>query len=177
MHRNTHMPPARLAGMLAAAIVLCAFAAAPSAEAEVLRFEDIFGPCGDYDLVRGPGAVTLEGVTFTSPDIYTYNVGKEESYPPGLGNPFDSDSYHFFTFGGGATVLFPAEVSRVRFITGERTNMSDWPTFQLIAGGAVLATFGANMRESARSGGARERSRGACTCCARVAGSTRTRGR
>jgi hypothetical protein len=113
--------------------------------ADLLEFEDLFGPCGDYDLVRGPGSVSVQGVLFTSPDIYTYNVGKENSFPPGLGNPFDSDSYHLFTFSTGAIIDFPVEVDALRFVTGERTNMSDWPTFQLLVDGSVIATFGANI--------------------------------
>jgi hypothetical protein len=128
-------------GLFAAAILI----ACGPLRAEVLEFEDLFGPCGDYDLVRGPGAVSVQGVLFTSPDIYTYNVGKENSFPPGLGNPFDSDSYHLFTFGSGATIDFPVAVDALRFVTGERTNMSDWPTFNLLVDGSVIATFGANI--------------------------------
>ncbi len=124
---------------------LLAIGSAAVAPAAVVQFEDLFGPCGEYSLVRGPGTVVTEGVTFTTADIYSYNIGQEASYPPGLGNPFESDAYLFFAFGPGATIDFPQPIRRVRFRTGQYTNMAGWPTFQLIAEGQVYATFGANL--------------------------------
>ena len=101
-------------GVQFSVVIAVACVATVAGSGETLEFEDLFGFCGDYDLVRGPGSVSIEGLLFTSPDIYTYNVGRENSFPPGLGNPFESDSYHFFTFGAGATIDFPVSIRRLR---------------------------------------------------------------
>lgn len=129
----------------ASVATLAAGALAASATAQRLDFEDLHGPCGARDLVAGPGTLAIPPVVLATPDAATWNAGAENSFPAGLGNPFDSDSLHVFAYGPGARIAFPAPIARIAFVAGERTSMQTYPTFRLEAGGAVLATFGASL--------------------------------
>lgn len=140
----------RVASLFFVIVVACPLATVlcitvPASATEVLHFEDVFGPCGDSELVVGPGTVMIENVTFVSPEPASYGVGKEYSNPAEVGNPFESDSYHFHTYGAGATIQFPTPILSMRFTAGVHMNQLVWPTFELIAGGEVVATFGANI--------------------------------
>lgn len=134
--------------MRAPALVLTALLGREAlAESVTVTFEDIYGPCGPVDLVRGPGDPTIDGVAFDTPDSFTWNCGEEASFPPGLGNPFDTDALLLFAFGDGATITFPSPVVNLSFTAGQRTNMETFPTFDLVASGAVVATFTASLLE------------------------------
>ncbi len=135
----------RLAPAFFVVALACAWSTVPACAGDVLHFEDVFGPCGDGDLTEGPGTATIESVTFVSPEPVSFGVGKDYSNPAGVGNPFDSDSYHFYAYGDGATIRFPGPVLAVRFAAGVFTNQAVWPTFELVAGGEIVETFGANI--------------------------------
>jgi hypothetical protein len=127
------------------ALLVAALGATLLSAAQRIEFEDLFGPCGDFDLVAGPGAVVIEEVRFDTADVFSYNIGREASFPAGLGNPFVSDAYLFFAYGTGARITFPRPIYTLSFRTGQRTNMQTWPTFDLIAGDRVLTTFQAQL--------------------------------
>lgn len=115
------------------------------AGAPPIPFEDVHGPCGNLDFVFGPTPFTVAGVHFAAPDIYTYSCGEDYSTPAGLGNPFTSDSFHFWTFGAGAVLTFPGPITSLGFDAAVFTNQATFPTFEVVVGGVVVATFGANI--------------------------------
>jgi len=115
------------------------------AGAPPILFEDVHGPCGDLDLVAGPTPFTVAGVQFATPDVSTYSVGQDYSTPASLGNPFTSDSFHIWTFGAGAVLTFPGPITSLEFDAGVFTNQATFPTFEVVVGGSVIGTFGANI--------------------------------
>jgi len=120
-------------------------AAAAHAGAPPITFEDVHGPCGNLDLVAGPTPFSVVGVHFATPDVFTYSVGQDYSAPAGLGNPFTSDSFHIWTFGAGAVLTFPGPITSLGFDAGVFVDQVTFPTFEVLVGGSVVATFGANI--------------------------------
>ncbi len=136
----------RTAWLAVLTTIACSFTAADArAGAPPIPFEDVHGPCGNLDLVAGPTPFTVAGVQFATPDVFTYNVGQDYSTPAGLGNPFTSDSFHIWTYGVGAVLTFPGPITSLGFDAGVFTNQATFPTFEVVVGGSVIGTFGANI--------------------------------
>jgi hypothetical protein len=131
--------------MLATLLATACFAAP---DTRTITFEDVYGPCGPFSLVAGPGDPVFDGVQFETPDVATWNCGEESSAPPGLGNPFDSDALLFFAFGPGATIVFPQPIVNLSFTAGQRTNMQTFPSFELRADETPVAVFTASLFEA-----------------------------
>jgi hypothetical protein len=105
----------------------------------------VHGPCGDLDFVPGPNPFVVAGVQFATPDFNTFGVGQDYSTPASIGNPFTSDSFHIWTFGAGAVLTFPGPITSLAFDAGVFINQVTFPTFEVVVGGSVVATFGANI--------------------------------
>lgn len=115
------------------------------AGAPPITFEDVHGPCGNLDLVSGPTPFNIAGVEFAGQDVLTYCVGQDYSTPASLGNPFTSDSFHIWTYGAGAVLTFPGPITSLEFNAGVFINQTTFPTFEIVVGGTVIGTFGANI--------------------------------
>ena len=78
-------------GLIVATVVLAACASSHAVVISQIAFEDIFGPCPDSGTTSGPGTTTVGGVVFSTPDAFTFNLGKPVVGPGQIVSPFTSD--------------------------------------------------------------------------------------
>jgi hypothetical protein len=123
---------------LACGAAAWAWLAVPSAPAQItLHFEDAVGPTANAAFVTGPGSWSGQGVSIVTPDIIL-GVGADFSL-------FETDAVHLFTFGAGTTIAFPEPMRRLKLDMAAITPQQTYPTFELLANGVQVTTFGATI--------------------------------
>ena len=105
-----------------------------------LPFEDIYGPCPDLGFTQGPGTTTIQGVTFASPDPYTWNFGKGGSDRVFLTTPFQSDWLALNAYDAGVTITFPEPITALAFDNGTQDTLIG-NEFRLLVGNTLVRTF------------------------------------
>lgn len=113
---------------------LAALAPAPSAQV-TLHFEDMFGPCGEQDLVSGPQSWSSQGVTFVSGLATDGVLNLGAVFTPALSDTLGLWAYN------GASISFDEPMSHVQLRAVASTPSQTPPTFRVTSGGVEVLSF------------------------------------
>jgi hypothetical protein len=114
---------------------------AAAAPAQVtLHFEDALGSCSNAGFVEGTTSWSGSGVSILAPDVLA-TLGADHT-------PFETDALHVFTFGPGTSFTFPEPMRRLKLDVASMVPVSPASTYELLANGVQVATFGADTSAS-----------------------------